>query len=558
MKLSLSNAHKFLILLAAIFFIAFIDYKSFLDKSRKTELFDDLHYNLNSIRVSIVKLEYLLDMFVVTGRSESTTIGLIKGDVDKIDENLTELLNSRRYIDIIKDNDLLSDGFASLFDDWQTTKNEITRLDASMPPDGIMLLHNAVDMNTVLVTEKADRLLSVISESRKRVFSETKRLAHKTLLGFILIIIISAAVYYKNVTSRLNRAAATARRIAGGDLSASFKENKNSSVGRLAAELNLMIKAVTGFQTVKEKKNMELAAALSNRDGQIESINEILAFAGRSLSLGEIYNLAVKECIKWGAADAAAIYINEENSLRLKTSAGFDDMFLKEGSQIPHSEMKGFERNNTLTALKDPEEHPSMNFGWLLKTSGFKSAVCAPITYNMEVTGFLYAAFRENQSFSGDGASFFETLASCVGVSSGHVSMFQKEFNSRRFLERILHQMPHGLAVFDTSGNCLMANTVLKRFLGAEQRFNFTGEYRIFEDDILSSQGMITSIKKSYEGYSTEFIINYNPAAMSKYHFSGPARKLKIKSLPLYDSGGEISNIVLLYEDITDTAEVSA
>ncbi len=31
--------------------------------------------------------------------------------------------------------------------------------------------------------------------------------------------------------------------------------------------------------------------------------------------------------------------------------------------------------------------------------------------------------------------------------------------------------------------------------------------------------------------------------------------KLRIRSFPLYDAGGEISNIALLYEDLTETAE---
>ncbi|MBI5643988.1 MAG: hypothetical protein HY954_11005, partial [Deltaproteobacteria bacterium] len=91
--------------------------------------------------------------------------------------------------------------------------------------------------------------------------------------------------------------------------------------------------------------------------------------------------------------------------------------------------------------------------------------------------------------------------------------------------------------------------------LGAEQRLSAPGDYCIFEDDIFYSQGMLTSIRKSYEGYATEFIINYNPSLLTRYNFSGVQRRLRIKSFPLYDAGGEISNIVLMYEDISDAAE---
>jgi hypothetical protein len=53
----------------------------------------------------------------------------------------------------------------------------------------------------------------------------------------------------------------------------------------------------------------------------------------------------------------------------------------------------------------------------------------------------------------------------------------------------------------------------------------------------------------------TEFIINYDPKAIKRFNFNGTPSKLRIKSIPLYDSGGEISNIALLYEEVTEDEE---
>ncbi|MEK7772982.1 MAG: hypothetical protein AAB307_01435, partial [Deltaproteobacteria bacterium] len=55
------------------------------------------------------------------------------------------------------------------------------------------------------------------------------------------------------------------------------------------------------------------------------------------------------------------------------------------------------------------------------------------------------------------------------------------------------------------------------------------------------------------EGYSTEFVLNYNPHVIKKYNFfKGPSKSLRIKTCPLYDEGGEISNIFLIYEEVQE------
>jgi tricorn protease-like protein len=99
-----------------------------------------------------------------------------------------------------------------------------------------------------------------------------------------------------------------------------------------------------------------------------------------------------------------------------------------------------------------------------------------------------------------------------------------------------------------------MINSKQKKFLGVGND-ELVGSFRVFEDDVLVEQGMVTSIRKSYEGFVTEFIINYDPGAIKRFYFNGKPSRLRIKSIPLYDSGGEISNIALLYEELTEKEE---
>ena len=51
----------------------------------------------------------------------------------------------------------------------------------------------------------------------------------------------------------------------------------------------------------------------------------------------------------------------------------------------------------------------------------------------------------------------------------------------------------------------------------------------------------------------TKFILHYNPASLKRYDFPDSPMEIKINSIPFYDAGGEISSIMLLYEDLTDS-----
>ncbi|MBI5491446.1 MAG: methyl-accepting chemotaxis protein [Deltaproteobacteria bacterium] len=550
----LSNIQKFFITLSVLFVIAIVDYQSFIAKSKRIEVYDDLNFRISAIRVSITKLEYLLDMFAVARRFENTTVELIKGDVDNLDENVNAVLGNPRYAKVLKDDTLLSEGMNSIADDWQTIKNEINRLNNALSQDEIMLIHNAVDMNSVMVTEKSDRLLSIIAESRKGVFEDTKTLALESIVGFILIVLLASLFFQKRVVSPANRAASVARRVLTGDYGARFHEN-NSAVGRLNGELNRMLESVADSLGRKDRKGSELAAESLKKTGQIDAVRSILELAGRSLSQDDLFSASVRMAAAGSGAEGAAIYIYAPapGGFRLKAATGFDDNLIKDSSFISSAE-SGLTGEGGSAAFGPGE---GLLGGAFRAAPGFKRFIAAPMEYNREMTGLVVAGFKTGEPAPSSGP-FLEAVASALAVSAGHTGLFQAEHASRRFLERVIHQMPFGLVVFDKSGTCLMMNSVLKRLLGAEQKFSPEGRYRFIEDEVLSSQGMITSIKKSYEGYATEFIINYNPGLFSRYNFTSAPKRFKIKSFPLYDAGGEISNIALLYEDLTDAQEINA
>lgn len=547
----LSSFQKFFITLSVIFIVAIIDYQSFLDKSGKVELYDGLHSRISSARVSITKLEYLLDMFVVARRFEGGTIEIIKSDVASLDENINELMDNPEYRGVWKSDAMLAEGIQAIADDWVTIKAEIKRLNDAMSQDEVMLIHNKVDMNTILVTEKAERLLTVIGDRRKAVFKESKALALRSIIGFVLLMLIMSLLYYKRVLSPVSRASLVARRLLSGERGARFQEGAGA-MGSLGAELNRMAESMEKTFQDKEGEAAGLRAAVAEGTLQAEAVAAIMESAGRSLASGDVFASAVGKVVAASGADACAVYALEGGALRLKASAGFDERYLAGAGALD-----GFPGGSASeTVVFDPAAGAGRPLGTAFSAAGVRAAAAVPLMYNDKAAGLLLAAWRAGAGPRQGNVKFLESVASSIAVASGHSGLFQQEHSSRRFLERLLAQLPLGMAVFGTDGQCQMMSSRARRMLGVPPDME-PRDYNVFEDVMLKSQGILASVRSSCEGYSTEFVINYSPMSSRAVGIAMAPVKLRVRSFPVYDAGGEVSNIALVYEDMGEGREAS-
>ena len=548
----LSSFQKFFITLSIIFIAAIIVYQAFLDKSRKIELYDEMNSRITSVRLAITKLEYFLDMFTVDRRFEGATIELIQDEVAALNDNMAGLVENPKYAEVWKKDAILSEGVKTIADDWVTIKAEIKRLNDAMSQDEVMLIHNAVDMNTVLANEKAERLLAAISDRRQAVFRESKTLALRTITGFVLLMLVVSLAYYKKVLSPLSNASKAARRILDGDAAARFEEG-SSVIGAFGAELNLMAESIDRNMKLKALECAGLQGALREKSIQVGAMASIMSFAGRSLSQNEVFGFALNEAAAAASADCGAVYMLEGGVLKLKATAGLDERFAGEAGTLV-----GFpgEQAGSGSSVLDNVSMLDEPLRGALMAAGTALAASVPLAYNNEAAGLLLIMYREPERFNHEQLRFFEAVASSISVASGHSGLFQREHSTRKFFERLLAQLPVGLAVFASDGRCSLMSVQARRMLGADPGMEPAG-YCVFEDEMLASQGILTTIRKSYEGYSTEFIINYSPMSSRALGITMAPVRLRIRSFPLYDAGGEISNIALLYEDLHEPPEAT-
>lgn len=544
----------YIVVFAFLIGILYVDYHIFLVKTQRIAAYDELNDRLNNIRVSVTRLEYLLDMYVISRTFEPSTITLIKGDIESLDRDIHYLADEPRFIAASAENPFISEGLSGMKDDWKTILNEIKSLSGSLSQDEIILIHNAFDTNTILVTEKTERLLALASDSRIKSSDEINSLALLNLIGFAGFLALGGFIYHRNVRVPLKRLSATAEAIISGS-EVNFDAGRSQAAYGLSQGLNAMVSGLRKRLRDANEDAASLKKKLIIKDAHIEALRGVSTLASRSLSIEETLSLALKEARISSGAGAGAIYLNHDGALTLKASDCAGDDIFRKIAVIMHADVAGLHEKDTLTVFADAGEFPHRGLNDALKAQGLKSIHVIPLSYGSEVLGCIFMAYEGGGAALDDTLLFLDAYAKAIAVQTAHIALFQKEYGLKSFLERIVNQLPFGVAVFDRTGACQVFNTGLKKMLGADRRFSLINLYNVFEDAVLSANGIISSVKKTYEGYSTEFVISYNPTLAARHYFSGPQRKIKIKTCPLYDIDGSISNIVLFYEDLGTSQE---
>lgn len=547
----LSSYFKFFVAFMLVTIIVIVDYYSFHNRLKRIELYSALDSSLNSIIRSSISLRHNLDMLVLVRRFEGSAVVLIKKDIGLLDANIAEVTESVGYFGIISKDKLFSEGLVLIAELWQTTRNEIASLNRASTEQELFLMHNAVGTNSVFMNEVADRLLLLLGKGRAEAIDNLKVQIIASFAGFLGILLITFLVFYRRYLSPLWDVASTAERIAlggAGGVIEKFRGRGGYYMTRLTESLNSMFTALALKNALWNKKYKKLVEEGDIKDGQIEVLGILNGLAGPVLCWADIFERSVDEAVSRGGVDAAGVYILEQGSLKLKASAGFDASVTGYGFPIapPSPGQEGG------VGIFDPiEEYPDAGYAALLKSGGFSGLLSVQISCGDRATGYLHACFKDGGASMA--ASFLGAIASNMDAFAVYLEILHGEQGRKKSLERIMNQIPLGIALFDVDGLCRMVNIPFKRLMGVPARVEFVGEFNIFEDDVLIAQSMIPTIKKSYEGFVTEFIINYNPASLKRYDFPDSPGEIKINSIPFYDAGGEISSIMLLYEDLTDS-----
>jgi len=529
--------------LLAIFTISALESVLFYEKFKRVETFEALHGRINHVSRVVARLGNTLDIVVVGELFEQTTINILSNDVNRIDAEINRLSDKYTNDPVISANKFLSDELKDMPSEWREIYKDINKFHADMSSDEVMLIHSDIDVDVLALDEKLDKISSGITAALNRVFSEIKILLMVSLGAFVLLLTAEAIYLYLRFISPMKKLEIAAISMASEDGESRFSTKIPGVFGRVAFELNVLLDRASLRRRELHDEIRGLSEKILDGERAIGLLGDFFSESGRSFNMDELFRDSLREVSAMTGSCGVAVYLLEGARLRLKAAASGDNKDIVFPEFLP-AESMGDGKGSPL-ALIGPGALSLSGAKWM------KSFAISPSAQGDY--GRLILLFPDSPDKSKD--AFTRSLVSALGTSIAFVERLWEEHSAKEDCLTLINQFPLGIAVFDKDSQCVSANLILHRFLGVAPDFDFIRDYRFTEDDVLNSHGLVTTIKKAFDGFITEFIINYNPNSVKRYGFMGKARDLRVKSVPLYGSGGRITNIALIYEDITVTDE---
>ncbi len=539
-----STTYKF-VLLAVFFTVLFVSVIWLLHKKTQgMEHFDELQHRLSVLTTDIVRLEYVLDISVITKNHEDKSGGAITTDIINIEKSFKDLArddyvqlfagDSREFIEV-RD---------SMIADWEAISLELKRLSEVKTDEELMLIHNIVDMNTFILSESANRLAEFVEERKAIVLSHRTNVLFLALAVSFLATLVAIFFFYIRMVSPFERFFTTLVDFLQSDTKGKMAEDFPGDLGSISQAVNKSFEKRRESDLEMSQKLHQLELEISAKVGKLNALNSVAMMLARSLSQYEVFMVAVSEVLGAVGADGGMVYLKEGGILKLKVSKGFSETFFYKGEDVPLSEkyIDG-ELATEPVIFKDLNQYPEGNLKQVLLAEGVVSLVSTPILNENKVVGFFDVAFRQEEPDMDRHMAFLKAITSNMGVAVGYSALFCKEHKTSAFLERVIQQIPFALAVFSGDGLCEMSNQAFKNMIGGDNT-DFVGNYNIFKDDEFVRQGLSTFVKNSYNGR----IMNFGAEYKSNYLGVDKVETFKVVSFPLYDAEGNISQVALCFD----------
>lgn len=126
----------------------------------------------------------------------------------------------------------------------------------------------------------------------------------------------------------------------------------------------------------------------------------------------------------------------------------------------------------------------------------------------------------------------------------------QKEVESRlkaseeKYME-LIKEAPYAITIYNKKGTLIAANEKCDEIWQLDQK-KYIGTYNLFQDQEFADQGFGEPLKEAFSGRRNEF-----SSEVILPMTGGVKKNLHIKYYPLYDSEGQVENVIFVAEDVT-------
>lgn len=111
---------------------------------------------------------------------------------------------------------------------------------------------------------------------------------------------------------------------------------------------------------------------------------------------------------------------------------------------------------------------------------------------------------------------------------------------------KMISEAPYAVTIYDRTGTLIAANERCVDFWMMDPE-KWVGNFNIFKNDIFTSEAQVDSIQKAFRGERGEVT-----AEIPLTHIGESKKTYRLKYFPLFDSEGELDNVIYFTEDITE------
>lgn len=515
-------------------------------KTQGLERYDELHHRLSVLTTDVVRLEYVLDISIITKNFNDKRGGAIATDIANINKSFEDLAR-KDYAELFNGEREFIEVRDSMMADWATIHVELKRLDQAETEEELLLIHNVVDMNTFILSENASRLMDFVQDRKNIDFASRTNvlLVAFAVSAFMALVVIF--IFFIRLVLPFERFFDTTISFFKGDAMDKLAEDFPGDMGILSESINEAFEKKRGATLDIRDKVQQLEDEIAAKVCKLNALNSVAIMLGGSLSQYEVFMGAISEVLEAVGADAGAVYIEEGDMFKLKVSKGFSETFFYKGENIPLKEkFSGEELAREAMIFNSIDSYPDGNLKTVFFSEGVRSIISTPIINENNVIGFFDVVFRAESGGLDRHLAFLNAIASNIGVAVGYSKLFSKEHATSVFMERVVQQIPYGLAIFAKDGTCAMANSAFKSLIGGDKETDFVGNYNVFDDEEFIRQGLATFVKNSYNGRIMDFGAEYK----SSYLGVDRTTSFKVRSFPIYEAAGNIEQVGLFFDPV--------
>ncbi len=211
-----------------------------------------------------------------------------------------------------------------------------------------------------------------------------------------------------------------------------------------------MIAALHMLEVTTEQ--LRLAEELLESNKELQLLNELSAILSQSLNLDEVLKAALKRLSQWSDLKSGAVYLAEDEILKMRVHEGVSEDFVKSMKTLPLGRgISGVAAKRKRVVISEDAAQDGRTKKSVLAKEKLKATVSIPIIFKDKASGVLTLASANARKFSGREVKLLESVADQMAVVIQNAKLYEKTitlsrtdnltglFNSRYF-EEILHR----------------------------------------------------------------------------------------------------------------------